>query len=68
MPAVLEYELDAPTTDEVVDREELSRLAAWLWEMHDSPEPSADLDWFWSEEELERQRLAAGCESDEVPM
>ena len=68
MPAVLEYELEAPVSDEVVDREELSRLAAWLWEMHDSPESSGELDWFWSEEELERQRLAAGYEPEEVPV
>ena len=66
MPAVLEYELEAPVSDEVVDREELSRLAAWLWDMHDAPPPSDELDWFWADEELERHRLSAAYEPDEV--
>jgi len=66
MPAVLQYEQEAPVTDEVVDREELSQLAEWLWEMHRSPERSGNEDWFWAEEELDRQRLAAGYELEET--
>lgn len=66
MPAALQYELEAPVTEEVVDREELGRLAFWHWEMRGSPEGSQDEDWFWAEEELRRQRLAAGYEIEEV--
>ncbi len=65
MPAVLQYELEAPVTEEVVDRQELSRLADWLWEMHESPAPRPEPDWFWTDEEIARQRLAAGYEPDE---
>jgi len=65
MPAALQYETEAPVSDEVVDREELSSLAEWLWEMHRRPERSVDEDWFWAEEELRRQRLAAGGEVEE---
>jgi hypothetical protein len=66
MPAVLQYELEAPVTDEVVDRDELGRLASWHWEMRGSPEGGQGEDWFWAEEELRRQRLAAGNEIEEV--
>jgi hypothetical protein len=66
MPAVLQYELEAPITDEVVDREELGRLASWHWEMRGSPEGSQGEDWFWAEEELRRQRLAAGNDPEEI--
>jgi len=66
MPAVLQYELEAPVTDEVVDRDELGRLAYWHWEMRGSPEGSQGEDWFWAEEELRRQRLAAGYEPEEI--
>src|ERR1017187_7158598 len=66
MPAALQYELEAPVTEEVVDREELGRLAFWHWEMRGSQEGSQDEDWFWAEEELRRQRLAAGYEIEEV--
>src|ERR1039458_8913604 len=66
MPAVLQYELESPVTEEVVDREELGRLAFWHWEMRGSPEGSQDEDWFWAVEELRRQRLAAGYEIEEV--
>ncbi|HUE04968.1 MAG TPA: hypothetical protein VMR62_35790 [Bryobacteraceae bacterium] len=65
MPAVLQYELEAPVTEEVVDRQELSRLADWLWEMHESPEPRPETAWFWTDDELARQRLAGGYEPDE---
>jgi hypothetical protein len=66
MPAVLQYELEAPVTDEVVDRDELGRLASWHWEMRGSPEGGQGEDWFWAEEELRRQRLAAGNEHEEI--
>ena len=66
MPAALQYELEAPVTDAVIDREELGRLAYWHWEMRGSPEGRQDEDWFWAEEELRRQRLAAGYEPEEV--
>jgi hypothetical protein len=66
MPAVLQYELEAPVTDEVIDRDELGRLASWHWEMRGSPEGGQGEDWFWAEEELRRQRLAAGNEPDEI--
>lgn len=65
MPAALQYELESPVTEEVVDREELSRLAYWHWEMRGAPEGGLDEDWFWAEEELRRQRLAAGLEEVE---
>ncbi|MGO4882461.1 MAG: DUF2934 domain-containing protein [Bryobacteraceae bacterium] len=65
MPAALQYELEAPVTEEVVDRDELGRLAYWHWEMRGSPEGSQDEDWFWAEEELRRMRLAAGYEIEE---
>jgi hypothetical protein len=66
MPSALQYELEAPVNEEVVDREELGRLAHWHWEMRGSPEGSKDEDWFWAEEELRRQRLAAGYELEDV--
>jgi len=66
MPVAAQYELEAPVTEEVVDREELTRLAYWHWEMRGLPEGSPDEDWFWAEEELRRQRLAAGCEPEEI--
>jgi hypothetical protein len=34
--------------------------------MRGSPEGSQDEDWFWAEEELRRQRLAAGYEPEEI--
>jgi len=66
MPAAPQYESEAPVTEEVIDREELTRLAQWHWEMRGSPEGSPDEDWFWAEEELRRQRLAAGIEPEEA--
>ncbi|HTQ58166.1 MAG TPA: DUF2934 domain-containing protein [Bryobacteraceae bacterium] len=66
MPVMEQYEIEAPVTGEVVDREELARLAYWHWEMRGSPEGSRDEDWFWAEEELRRQRLAAGYEPEEA--
>jgi hypothetical protein len=66
MAAVLQYESEAPVTEEVIDREELGRLAFWHWEMRGSPEGSQGEDWFWAEEELRRQRLAAGYEMEEA--
>jgi hypothetical protein len=66
MPAAQQYESEAPVTEEIVDREELSRLASWHWEMRGSPEGGQDEDWFWAEEELRRQRLAAGVEPEQV--
>jgi hypothetical protein len=61
-----QYELESPVTEEVVDREELTRLAQWHWEMRGSPEGSPDDDWFWAEEELRRQRQATGQEIEEA--
>jgi hypothetical protein len=61
-----QYEVEAPVTEEVVDREELTRLAQWHWEMRGSPEGSPDEDWFWTEEELRRQRQATGQEIEEA--
>ena len=61
-----QYELESPVTEEVVDREELTRLAQWHWEMRGSPEGSQDEDWFWAEEELRRQRQATGQEIEEA--
>jgi hypothetical protein len=66
MPAILQYELEAPVGDEIVDRDELGRLAFWHWEMRGSPEGSKDEDWFWAEEELRRQRFAAGQQPEEI--
>lgn len=66
MPVIEQYELEAPVNEEIVDREELSRLAHWHWEMRGSPEGSPDEDWFWAEEELRRQRLAAGADPETV--
>ena len=66
MPVAEQYEQEAPITDEVVDREELTRLAHWHWEMRGSPEGSPDEDWFWAEEELRRRRLAATVEPGPV--
>ncbi|MGD0365202.1 MAG: hypothetical protein ABSC93_30330 [Bryobacteraceae bacterium] len=60
MPAAMQYELEAPVTEDLVDREELARLANWHWEMRGSPEGRQDEDWFWAEEERRRQLLAAG--------
>lgn len=65
MPALLQYEMEAPVTEEVVDREELSRLAHWHSEIRELPEGTPDEDWFWAEEELRRQRLAAGYEIED---
>ncbi|HVN06422.1 MAG TPA: hypothetical protein VMT86_18510 [Bryobacteraceae bacterium] len=64
MPVIAQFEEEATVGDEVVDREELSRLANWHWEM-EAPEETPAEDWFWAEEELRRQRLAAGCEPEE---
>jgi hypothetical protein len=61
MPINEHYEVEAPIPEDVVDREELARLAYWHWEMRGAPEGSPDEDWFWAEEELRRRRLAAGC-------
>ena len=66
MPLLEQYESEAPITDEVVDREELTRLAYWHWEMRGSPEGSLEEDWFRAEEELRRQRLAAGYDPAEA--
>lgn len=66
MPVAPQYESEAPVTEEVIDREELTRLAQWHWEMRGSPEGSPDEDWFWAEDELRRQRLAAGIEPEEA--
>jgi hypothetical protein len=60
MPVIEQYELEAPVTEDMVDREELARLAYWHWEMRGSPEGSQSEDWFWAEEELRRQSLASG--------
>ncbi len=62
MVAAPQYESEAPVTEEIVNREELIRLAQWHWEMRGSPEGSPDEDWFWAEEELRRRRLAAGIQ------
>lgn len=59
MLAAPQYESETPVTEEAIDREGLTRLAYWHWEMRGSPEGSPDEDWFWAEEELRRQRLAA---------
>jgi hypothetical protein len=66
MPVIEQYELEAPVNEEIVDREELTRLAYWHWEMRGSPEGSPDEDWFWAEEEIRRQRLAAGADPETV--
>jgi len=44
MAAVLQYESEAPVTEEVIDREELGRLAFWHWEMRGSPAGSQGED------------------------
>lgn len=67
MPVLEQFELEAPVTEEVVDRAELTRLAQWHWEMRGSPEGSSDEDWFWAEEELRRQRLTTACEAGKEP-
>jgi hypothetical protein len=66
MPVIEQYELEAPVNEEIVDREELTHLAYWHWEMRGSPEGSPDEDWFWAEEEIRRQRLAAGADPETV--
>jgi hypothetical protein len=66
MPVIEQYELEAPVNEEIVGREELTRLAYWHWEMRGSPEGSPDEDWFWAEEEIRRQRLAAGADPETV--
>jgi len=65
MPIAEDVELEAPAPQEAVDREELARLADWLWEMRNEPEDRQDEDWFWAEEEeLRRHRLTVGDEAD----
>ncbi|HUO32469.1 MAG TPA: hypothetical protein VMU80_24860 [Bryobacteraceae bacterium] len=64
MPVIEQFEEEATVGDEVVDREELSHLAGWHWEMESPEDPPAE-DWFWSEDELRRLRLAAGYEPEE---
>jgi hypothetical protein len=66
MPVIEQYELEAPVSEDFVDRDELARLAYWHWEMRGSPEGSSGEDWFWAEEELRRQRLAAGYEAEDI--
>ena len=66
MPVVEQYELEAPVNDEIVDREELAHLAAWYWEMRRTLEGTPEENWFWADEELQRQRLAAGCEPEDI--
>ena len=39
--------------------------AQWYWEMGNSPESNPGEDWFWSEEEIQRQRQVAACELTE---
>jgi hypothetical protein len=66
MPIAEDILMEAPTTDEVVDRDELASLAYWHWEMRGFPEDKPEVDWFWAEEELRRLRLAAGYEPEEA--
>jgi len=66
MPVIEQYEREAPVSEDLVDGEELACLAYWHWEMRGSPEGRADEDWFWAEEELRRQRLAAGYEAEDI--
>jgi len=66
MPVTEEIELEVVAPEEAVDRDELARLAYWHWEMRGFPEDSPEQDWFWAEEELRRQRLAAGYEPEEA--
>jgi len=67
MPVLEQFELEAPVTEEVLDREELSRLAQWLWEMREAPEENPGEDWFWAEEEIHLQRLTTACEAGKEP-
>jgi hypothetical protein len=65
MPIAEDIELEAPSPEEAVDREELARLVYWHWEMRTQPENRPEEDWFWAEEEeLRRHRLTAGDETD----
>jgi hypothetical protein len=41
---------------EDVDREELTRLAYWHWEMRGFPQDRPEQDWAFAREELRRQR------------
>ena len=66
MPVMEQYEAEAPMSDELMDREELARLAYWHWEMRGSPDGSPEDDWYWAEDELRRLRLAAGADPEAI--
>jgi hypothetical protein len=66
MPVADQYELEAPTTEEVVDREELVSLARWEWEMRGFSEDRPEPEWSRAEEQLRRMRLAAGLDSEQA--
>ena len=54
------HNLHMPVLEELEAEE-----AQWYWEMGNSPESNPGEDWFWSEEEIQRQRQVAACELTE---